>query len=321
MPQDKGGRRVHEQLGQVLRARRESLGLTVEDIEERTKIRKRYIEALESGQWDVLPGPVYARGFVRSYAEVLGLDGTELLEKYVDHGERVSAEPGARTDSRAPISEHPAAERKPAARMVEPRSVHEMERTRSRSHERPERSRREIYERPVRPVGSWVGQGLLIVGALVVVGGLYVLLHHHHGQAARGANSTTSSPQKTQATKPVTHKSAPPKQATQPEKKAQPVVVALPYANGAYTYKVLDADSLQVVITVNSGELWFSATADGQAVAPNVILNQGQSKSFSAQNNVTFHLGHVQGVSITVDGQPVQLPNITWAPVVVIERG
>ena len=312
---------MHEQLGQILRARRESLGLTVEDIEERTKIRKRYIEALESGQWDVLPGRVYARGFVRSYAEVLGLDGSELLEKYVDGGDPGSVEQGTKAESPSLTSEGRSANRKPAARMVEPRSLNEIERTRSRAHERPERSRRETYDRPVRSVGSWVGQGLLIVGALVVVGGLYVLLHHHHGQVTHGTNTTTSSPQKTQATKPAAHQTAPPKRTTQPIQKAQTVVVALPYANGMYTYKVLHAASLQVVVTVNSGELWFSATADGQAVAPNVILNQGQSKSFSAQNNVTFHLGHVQGVSITVDGQPVQLPNITWAPMVVIERG
>ncbi|WP_041695131.1 helix-turn-helix domain-containing protein [Alicyclobacillus acidocaldarius] len=312
---------MHEHLGQILRARRESLGLSVEDIEERTKIRKRYIEALESGQWDVLPGRVYARGFVRSYAEVLGLDGSELLEKYVDGGEAGSSEPGVRAEPSSQTSENRAADRKPAARMVEPRSLNEMERTRSRAYERTGASRRETYDRPVRSVGSWIGQGLLIGGALAVVGGLYVLLHQHHGQPNHGANTTTPSPQKTEATKPATHKTAPPKHATQPVKKAQPMVVALPYANGTYSYKVLNATSLQVVVSVNSGELWFSATADGQAVAPNVILNQGQSKSISAQNNVTFHLGHVEGVSITVDGQPIQLPNITWAPVVVIERG
>ncbi|MBF8377167.1 DUF4115 domain-containing protein [Alicyclobacillus mali] len=312
---------MHEQLGQILRARRESLGLTVEDVEERTKIRKRYIEALESGQWDVLPGRVYARGFVRSYAEVLGLDGSDLLEKYVDSGHSSAAQQGTKSDASPGTSDGAVMDRKPAARMVEPRSLNEMERTRSRTQERAERPRRDVYDRPVRSVGSWFGQGLLIVGALVVVGGVYVLLHHHHGQGTHTTNTTSSGPPKTQATKPAAHQTAPRKQPTQPVQQTQPAVVALPYANGMYTYKVLHASNLQVVVTVNTGELWFSATADGQAVAPNVILNQGQSKSFSAQNNVTFHLGHVQGVSITVDGKPVQLPNINWAPVVVIERG
>ncbi|WP_206830733.1 helix-turn-helix domain-containing protein [Alicyclobacillus fructus] len=312
---------MHEQLGQILRARRESLGLTVEDIEERTKIRKRYIEALEAGQWDVLPGRVYARGFVRSYAEVLGLDGSELLEKYVDGGEDVGSPQGARSEQSPLTSDSRISDRKPAARMVEPRSLNEMERTRSRASERSGSARREVYDRPVRSVGSWVGQGLLIVGALVVVGGLYVLLHHHaHG--AHETNTTTSSPPKTHATQPSGQRVTTSKPPSKPASQAQSVaVVALPYANGMYTYKVLHAANLRVVVSVNSGELWFSATADGQAVAPNVILNQGQSKTFSAQNSVTFHLGHVQGVSITVDGQPVQLPNITWAPVVVIERG
>ncbi|SIS89509.1 helix-turn-helix domain-containing protein [Alicyclobacillus vulcanalis] len=313
---------MHEQLGQVLRAKRESLGLTIEDIEERTKIRKRYIEALESGQWDVLPGRVYARGFVRSYAEVLGLDGSELLDKYVD-ANGAGAAPTSKVEPTASRSEGGSADRKPAARMVEPRSLNEIERTRARAQARPEPPRREVYDRPVRSVGSWVGQGALIVGALVVVGGLYVLLHHHHGPATRGNQTqVTTTSKQTQPTKPAAHPSSPTHKTTHPVQATQPVaVVAMPYANGMYTYKVLHASQLQVTVTVNSGELWFSATADGQAVAPNVILNQGQSKTFSAKDNVTFHLGHVQGVSITVDGQPVQLPNITWAPVVVIERG
>lgn len=72
------------ELGAALRRAREELGLDLNALEERTKIRKRYLLALEEGDWSVLPGDVYARGFVRSYAEAVGLDGRALLQTYMD---------------------------------------------------------------------------------------------------------------------------------------------------------------------------------------------------------------------------------------------
>lgn len=73
-----------QSLGDVLRRRREELGVSLEELQEQTKIRVRYLEALEDGDWDVLPGDVYARGFVRRYAESVRLDGFDLLRAYVD---------------------------------------------------------------------------------------------------------------------------------------------------------------------------------------------------------------------------------------------
>jgi len=69
-------------LGQVLREGRKRQGLSLEQVEERTKIRGKYLEALESGNYDQLPEEVYTRGFVRNYALLLGLDLEEVLRVY-----------------------------------------------------------------------------------------------------------------------------------------------------------------------------------------------------------------------------------------------
>ena len=58
---------------------RSSKGLTLEEAERDTRISRRYLEALERGQYDLLPAPVYARGFMRSYAGYLGLDPAEAV--------------------------------------------------------------------------------------------------------------------------------------------------------------------------------------------------------------------------------------------------
>jgi cytoskeleton protein RodZ len=66
------------EIGAVLRESRERKGLSIEEVEEKTKIAPSVIVALEEGNRDRFPHPVYARGFVRSYAMLLGLDAVEL---------------------------------------------------------------------------------------------------------------------------------------------------------------------------------------------------------------------------------------------------
>ncbi len=69
-------------IGESLRNTREAKGITLHQAEEDTKIRKRYLEALEEGDYDVIPGRVYARGFLRNYANYLGLDQEEIMIEY-----------------------------------------------------------------------------------------------------------------------------------------------------------------------------------------------------------------------------------------------
>jgi transcriptional regulator with XRE-family HTH domain len=69
-------------LGDTLRQARERKGLDFAAVERDTKIRARYLSALERGDYHDLPGAVYARGFVRNYGQYLGLDPEYLLDLY-----------------------------------------------------------------------------------------------------------------------------------------------------------------------------------------------------------------------------------------------
>lgn len=66
----------------MLKEARGRAGLEIGAVEERTKIRTRYLRALENEQWEVLPGHAYAKGFLRTYANLLGLDAEALLDEY-----------------------------------------------------------------------------------------------------------------------------------------------------------------------------------------------------------------------------------------------
>ena len=70
------------EIGNTLREARRRRGLEIGDCEAGTKIRPKYLRALEEEQFDLLPSPAYVRGFLRSYAEFLDLDGQLVIDEY-----------------------------------------------------------------------------------------------------------------------------------------------------------------------------------------------------------------------------------------------
>jgi|LWDU01.1.fsa_nt_gi cytoskeletal protein RodZ len=68
-------------VGEQLRQAREQQNLSFSEIAEISKIRKDYLEALETGNYDVFLAPVYIRGFIRTYARILKLNTDEIVEK------------------------------------------------------------------------------------------------------------------------------------------------------------------------------------------------------------------------------------------------
>ena len=69
-------------IGEVLKRARTRQKVDIQTVEERTKIRTKYLRALENEEWEVLPGHPYAKGFLRTYAQFLGLDGDALVDEY-----------------------------------------------------------------------------------------------------------------------------------------------------------------------------------------------------------------------------------------------
>ncbi len=76
-------------VGRYLKSSREGLGQSIEDIVAMLRIHRSYIDAIEAGEVDRLPGPAYAIGFVRTYAEQLGLDGAEVVRQFKEEPENL----------------------------------------------------------------------------------------------------------------------------------------------------------------------------------------------------------------------------------------
>jgi len=69
-------------VGEILRSEREKKGLSIKEIELATSIRTIYISAIEEGNYDIIPGEVYLKGFIRNYSNILGLDGQHIVDLY-----------------------------------------------------------------------------------------------------------------------------------------------------------------------------------------------------------------------------------------------
>jgi cytoskeleton protein RodZ len=70
------------EIGATLRETRMRARVDVSEIEAQTKIRAKYLRALENEEWDLLPGPTFVRSFLRTYAQALGLDDKALVDEY-----------------------------------------------------------------------------------------------------------------------------------------------------------------------------------------------------------------------------------------------
>ena len=85
-------------IGDTLREARMRQRLDIADVEAKTKIRAKYLRALENEEFGMLPGPTFVKTFLRSYAEVLGLDPHLLVEDY-----RARYEPRDDSDTLKPL--------------------------------------------------------------------------------------------------------------------------------------------------------------------------------------------------------------------------
>ena len=89
-------------VGEVLKARRDEKGLSLAQVHEATKIAPQTLAALEENRFDAFPNKVYARAFIRDYANFLGLDGAELADSYESEVEvSVEEQPVVRGERRS----------------------------------------------------------------------------------------------------------------------------------------------------------------------------------------------------------------------------
>jgi cytoskeleton protein RodZ len=110
---------VDDLVGTKLREARARRKLSLPEVEAETKIRARYLQAIENEEWDQLPEDTYARAFIRTYGRFLGLDGDRLAEEH--RRSRGTARPGERLPRVDPQPHPVVRKRRRGRRRISPR--------------------------------------------------------------------------------------------------------------------------------------------------------------------------------------------------------
>lgn len=268
-------------IGAQLKAARTTKGLTIDDLQQITKIQKRYLIAIEDDQFDQLPGDFYVRAFIRQYADTVDLDGNELLEAHRDELPK--------TESEAIV-----------------KNVDDVQPTRASSREQP--------TSPAGRVRNYLPT--IIVTGIVVVILLFIWFmavktHAGAGSATSSSSSTTevssskaTSSSKIASSKAAASSSSAAKASSEKKSKAnQQTIKADGSSDTAYTMtNGIDKNK----VTVKAAKAaWMSVTTDGTQTWQGTLTANGTHDVTlpSGAKTVKFQFGNATSTTVTINGK------------------
>lgn len=260
------------ELGQLLKKARTQRGLTLDDLQESTKIRKRYLEAIEEGNYSVLPGNFYVRAFIRSFAEAVGLDPADVLQLYrvdvPDPPVETKAEPVRR-------------------RRKKPRNTQRMNRWLSAL--------------------LFISFPLLIV---IVV--YYFAYDGFQNRQQPPDDPLPLTDQVASEIDPEPAEDPAETLQPEPEPEPEPEpVISLLKSDGITDYYVLTgSEELTVVIEVTGDRCWMAIRQDdenGEVVEANLTMNNGDKREWVFEKGAFFHFGRANAIDVTVNGLEIKV--------------
>lgn len=302
-------------IGEDLRRRREARGITLEEAQAATKIRGRYLRALEEGEPQAIPGEVYVKGFLRAYAEYLGLDGPAFVERYKAWRQEVEAQ--ARAAEAAEPGPAPGA----AVRAVAvPADEGAGAGAGAGKAPRVARRRRAGEEEVRRGLPGWVWPA---AGALIVIAALAIRFGRPPREAAPpsaapeaaapgGAAPSSGQPSGERAAEGGSAGAAvPPSETGGSEGAAAPVEPRLSVErtrldNITYEYAVRGATDLRLTASVTAN-CWVRVVADGRLVEE-ATLRPGDSRTWTARDTLVVRAGFPPALRLAVNGEAVETP-------------
>ncbi|MCD5480337.1 helix-turn-helix domain-containing protein [Lactobacillus delbrueckii subsp. bulgaricus] len=286
-------------IGEQLRKAREAKGLSISDIEKATKIQSRYLEAIENNDFDKLPGDFYVRAFIRQYAQIVGLDGKELLSQY--QGEVANE---VTSEVSQPVASSPDQEVHEEAHEEEAAPVEPVENKPARiSASRP--AKREVAEEAPKDA-KWrklvprlaLGYGIAL---LLLIGGMVFANMKKTGSSSQKENAGSSV---TITSKKSSSKKSSSASSSSKKKKTSSIKVA---SLGGSSYRVTGIKSrTPLVVRSSKQSIYYYVSVD------NVITNQGtlqsgekHTETVKKGQTLIVYLGTDTGVTVTVGGKKI----------------
>lgn len=282
------------ELGQALKAARESKEMTLEDLQDITKIQKRYLIALENGDFGQLPGDFYTRAFIKNYAESVGLDAQAFFDEHA--------------------SEIPKPKNEPMEQSIVP--------SRAAAHRR---KRKPARKPKTSKASSIVPTILVILFIVIVLVAIWLIAQYANGGKSESSpaqtNQTNVSYKKdsTQADSSAAKDSKSKQQDAgktdkKPAKPEKKMTLTKNKMSGSTSYYTLsNADSFKVKITSSTGSpSWITAvdTSSNKKYAfGSVDKNTSFTFDASGSNEISIKVGSVPNTDITINGKPFDFPS------------
>jgi cytoskeletal protein RodZ len=281
---------VLTELGTRLREAREAKGYSLDDLQDMTKIQKRYLVGIEEGNYDMMPGKFYVRAFIKQYAEAVGLDPEMIFEEYpndipvTNTGDLPEL---SRVQSRKPVS---------------------------------------AGSSKVMNVIPRILVALFVIGAIFVV---WYLLPKQFGENNQGTDENqqesvdySESPEVQQPDDEGTEESADEgseseessesgQNEEETEEPAAETVQEIAVANVSgkeTTYEVRNADGFKVDISAAGGDTWIGVYNSKDEQLFNQMLSDGNTQTFDlAEDGEAFIIvGNASATTIKVNGEQVK---------------
>ncbi len=257
-------------IGVILKQEREAKKITLEQVEEATKIRRKYLEAIENEAFEVLPGEVYVKGFVATYLKYLGIkeraDVVAVMkpkEEPVDISEQIAA----------------------AEQVHAEQSAQTLQRSNKNNKSTRNSKKKEVFEEP--PLTKNTKMILLISIAAILV--LFVLQGFYSSWSPD--NPGNDDPQNV-----IVDQQGDNNVGENTDVPEEPVVPEAPvYTDLTMTLEVLDVTSGKV------DKCWMGIKVDGTSA--DVSLTEGQTHEVHAAQQIDLHLGNAGVVKVTINGQ------------------
>lgn len=280
------------ELGKLLKEKRLEQGISMEKLQEETKIRKRYIEAIEQGDYNILPGQFYARAFIKSYAEYIGLDPEQILEEYKNELPAIPTGPIEPVPSRKTKS-------------IRPRSP---------------------------KIGKWASRLLFYaffllllfvvwLGAIKFFGGDGQTLDPDtnqgpaiDGSVEMGGDSNSVGGDKDNGKQNQSEEAPPDDKLETPE--MEPAWTYVGTEGRKSTYRYENAEKMDITVRATKGDIWLEVT-DAEtgdritgAGGVRVLDQQEETWELGEYSKVDFRFGNTASVELLVNGENVDLSDI-----------
>jgi cytoskeleton protein RodZ len=293
-------------LGEELRNRREQRGVSLAEISEATRIGTRFLKAIETDNFAILPGGIFTRSFIRAFAKHVGMNEDDAVGLYlrqvaggtVEHETTVESVPPATTAAEN-------TKRTPTPKLVAPKPV----------LQEPSRRFEPVTFRPSPARTNWstvvIGAGIVIFIVIIVI----ALVKQLNQGTSETATQATSAPSR----------SAPPKSATSSSQPASQPTATAPAPSteqASATAESTPGQPLVVKVEASTGDVWIRYQVD-DAKPTTLVLKQGTSQDLPpAQTHVTLNYGNRLTLRLKINNREANFPPDTpkFASQIVISR-